>query len=105
MSKLRVHSFGMSLDGYGAGPGMLPTVGREAKFIGRIGAELDVELHSQNIRCTMISPGAIARTVGEQFGRIDQKELARVYENGHPGQRDRESDRLRNRATSRGGSR
>ena len=39
------------------------------------------------------------------LGRSDQKEFARVHENGHPGQRDRESDRLRNRATGRGGSR
>ena len=45
------------------------------------------------------------RTVGEQLGRSDQKEFARVHENGHPGQRDRESDRLRNRAAGRGGSR
>jgi len=45
------------------------------------------------------------RAVGEQFGRSDQKEFARVHENGHPGQRDRESDRLRNRAAGRGGSR
>jgi len=62
---------------------------------------LRMELHSQNIRCTMVSPGAIATTVREQFGRSDQKEFARVHENGHPGQRDRESDRLRNRATGR----
>jgi NADP-dependent 3-hydroxy acid dehydrogenase YdfG len=40
------------------------------------------------------------RTVGEQLGRSDQKEFARVHENGDPGQRDRESDRLRNRAAS-----
>ena len=44
-------------------------------------------------------------TAGEQLGRSDQKEFARVLENGHPGQRDRESHRLRNRATGRGGSR
>src|SRR6267143_199831 len=37
------------------------------------------------------------RAVGAQFGRSDQKEFARVHENGHPGQRDRQSDCLRNR--------
>jgi NADP-dependent 3-hydroxy acid dehydrogenase YdfG len=67
---------------------------------------LRMELHSQNIRCTMISRGrGCHRTAGEQFGRSDQKESARVHENGHPGQRNRESDRLRNRATGRGRSR
>jgi NADP-dependent 3-hydroxy acid dehydrogenase YdfG len=67
---------------------------------------LRMELHSQNIRCTMISPGGDCDgTVGEQFGRSDQKEFARVHENGHPAQRDRESDCLRNRAAGRGGSR
>ena len=45
------------------------------------------------------------RAGGKQFGRSDQKEFTRVHENGHPGQRDRESDRLRNRAAGRGGSR
>jgi len=45
------------------------------------------------------------RTAGEQFGRSDQEEFAGVHENGHPGQHYRESDRLRNRAAGRSGSR
>jgi len=67
---------------------------------------LRMELHSQNIRCTMISTWRDChRIVGEQLGRSDQKEFARVHENGRPGQHDCESDRLRNRAAGRGGSR
>jgi len=39
---------------------------------------LRMELHSQNIRCTMISPGAIATELAESSsGRSDQKEFAR----------------------------
>jgi hypothetical protein len=37
--------------------------------------------------------------------RSDQEESAGVYENGHPGQRDCESDRIRDRAARGGGSR
>jgi len=48
--------------------------------------------------------GAIRhRTLGEQFGRSDQKDL-REFMKMPSGQRDRESDRLRNRAAGRGAS-
>ena len=47
---------------------------------------LRMELHTQNIRCTMISPGAVATELpGEQLGGSDQKEFARVLQNGHSG--------------------
>ena len=47
---------------------------------------LRIELHSQNIRCTMVSPGAVAYgTSGKQFGGSDQKEFARVLQNGYSG--------------------
>jgi len=45
---------------------------------------LRMELHSQNIRCTMISPGAIATELSESSSDERQKEFARVHENGHP---------------------
>jgi len=67
---------------------------------------LRMELHSQNIRCTMISPGAIATELSESSSdEATRKNLREFMKNGHPSQRDRESDRLRNRATGRGGSR
>ena len=81
------------------------TVYCATKSAGRALTEgLRMELHSQNIRCTMISPGAVATELaGEQFGRGNQKEFARVHENGHSCQLDRARDRLRHRATGRGG--
>jgi NADP-dependent 3-hydroxy acid dehydrogenase YdfG len=67
---------------------------------------LRMELHSKNITLhDDLTWRGCHRTAREQLGRSDQKESARVHENGHPGQRDRESDRLRNRAAGRGGSR
>ena len=61
------------------------TVYCATKAAGRALTEgLRMELHSQNIRCTMISPGAVATELaGEQLGRGNQKESARVHENGH----------------------
>src|SRR5437870_7687275 len=41
--------------------GMLPTVGREAKFIGRIGAELDVETGRKAAYLAAINALAVAR--------------------------------------------
>src|SRR5437667_7315708 len=41
--------------------GMLPTVGREAKFIGRIGAELDVETGRKAAYLAAINAVAVAR--------------------------------------------
>src|SRR3954468_22351104 len=41
--------------------GMLPTVGREAKFIGRVGAELDVEAGSEAARVAALNLLAVVR--------------------------------------------
>jgi len=41
--------------------GMLPTVGREAKFVGRIGAELDVEAGRAAARLAAINALAVTR--------------------------------------------
>src|SRR6476619_8238541 len=41
--------------------GMLPTVGREAKFVGRIGAELQVEAGRAAARLAAINALAVAR--------------------------------------------
>src|SRR5439155_14650084 len=41
--------------------GMLPTVGREAKFIGRIGAELDVQTGRQAAYLATLNALAVAR--------------------------------------------
>jgi enamine deaminase RidA (YjgF/YER057c/UK114 family) len=49
--------------------GMLPTVGREAKFIGRIGAELDVETGRQAAYQAALNALAVAR---EHLGSLDQ---------------------------------
>ena len=73
--------------------GMLPTVGREAKFIGRIGAELDVEAghagrspgSAQRPRCREAAFGIArqsdadrpARRVGGHFGRCPRSAESR----------------------------
>jgi enamine deaminase RidA (YjgF/YER057c/UK114 family) len=49
--------------------GMLPTVGREAKFIGRIGAELDVETGRQAACLAAINAIAVVR---QHLGSLDQ---------------------------------
>src|ERR1700761_654645 len=49
--------------------GMLPTVGREAKFIGRIGAELDVQTGRQAAHLTAINALAVAR---QHLGSLDK---------------------------------
>jgi enamine deaminase RidA (YjgF/YER057c/UK114 family) len=49
--------------------GMLPTVGREAKFIGRIGAELDVEAGRQAARLAALNGLAVAR---QHLGSLDK---------------------------------
>src|SRR4030088_449135 len=41
--------------------GMLPTVGREAKFIGRIGAELDVQTGSKAANLAAVNALAVAQ--------------------------------------------
>src|SRR5256884_9877872 len=49
--------------------GMLPTVGREAKFIGRIGAELDVETGYAAARLAALNMLAVAR---QHLGSLDR---------------------------------
>ena len=49
--------------------GMLPTVGREAKFIGRIGAELDAETGRQAAYIAAINALAVAR---QHLGSLDR---------------------------------
>ena len=49
--------------------GMLPTVGREAKFIGRVGAELDVEAGRAAARLAALNALAVAR---QHLGSLDK---------------------------------
>src|ERR1700737_4516804 len=49
--------------------GMLPTIGREAKFIGRIGAELDVQTGRQAAHLAALNALAVARL---HLGSLDQ---------------------------------
>jgi enamine deaminase RidA (YjgF/YER057c/UK114 family) len=49
--------------------GMLPTVGREAKFIGRLGAELDVEACHEAARLAALNGLALAR---QHLGALDK---------------------------------
>jgi enamine deaminase RidA (YjgF/YER057c/UK114 family) len=49
--------------------GMLPTVGREAKFIGRVGAELDVEAGRKAAHVAALNTLAVAR---QHLGSLDK---------------------------------
>jgi enamine deaminase RidA (YjgF/YER057c/UK114 family) len=49
--------------------GMLPTVGREAKFIGRIGAELDLETGRKAAYLAALNALAVAR---QHLGSLDE---------------------------------
>jgi len=49
--------------------GMLPTAGREAKFIGRLGAELDVEACHKAARLAALNTLAVAR---QHLGSLDK---------------------------------
>jgi enamine deaminase RidA (YjgF/YER057c/UK114 family) len=49
--------------------GMLPTEGREAKFVGRVGAELDVEAGRQAAHLAALNGLAVAR---EYLGSLDK---------------------------------
>src|ERR1700722_1975101 len=49
--------------------GMLPTEGRAAKFIGRIGAELDVEAGKKAARLAALNALAVAR---QHLGSLDK---------------------------------
>ena len=56
--------------------GMLPTEGREAKFIGRVGAELDVEAGHAAARLAALNGLAVAR---EHLGSLDKvKRIVRL---------------------------
>jgi enamine deaminase RidA (YjgF/YER057c/UK114 family) len=56
--------------------GMLPTVGREAKFIGRIGAELEVEAGRAAARLAALNGLAVAK---QHLGSLDQvKRIVRL---------------------------
>jgi enamine deaminase RidA (YjgF/YER057c/UK114 family) len=56
--------------------GMLPTVGREAKFIGRVGAELDVEAGRAAARVAALNALAVAR---QHLGSLDKvKRIVRL---------------------------
>jgi enamine deaminase RidA (YjgF/YER057c/UK114 family) len=50
--------------------GMLPTVGREAKFIGRLGAELDVEACHKAARLAALNALAVARQHLESLDKV-----------------------------------
>jgi enamine deaminase RidA (YjgF/YER057c/UK114 family) len=55
---------------------MLPTVGREAKFIGRIGAELDVEAGRAAARLAALNGFAVAK---QHLGTLDKvKRIVRL---------------------------
>src|ERR1700729_3958249 len=49
--------------------GMLPTEGREAKFVGRVGAELDVETGRKAAHLAALNALAVAR---EHLGSLDK---------------------------------
>lgn len=49
--------------------GMLPIEGGQAKFIGRVGAELDVELGRQAAHCAALNALAVAR---QHLGSLDR---------------------------------
>ncbi len=56
--------------------GMLPTVGREAKFIGRVGAELDVEAGRAAARLAALNALAVTR---QHLGSLDKvKRIVRL---------------------------
>src|SRR3954469_22518798 len=49
--------------------GMLPTIGREAKYVGRIGAELDVQTGRQAAYLAALNGLAVAR---QHLGSLDK---------------------------------
>ena len=55
--------------------GMLPTVGREAKFIGRLGAELDVEACHKAARLAVLNTLAVAR---QHLASLEQSKADRA---------------------------
>src|SRR5580698_10877691 len=56
--------------------GMLPTQGRVAKFVGRVGAELDVEAGRNAARLTAMNALAVAR---QHLGSLDRvKRIVRL---------------------------
>jgi enamine deaminase RidA (YjgF/YER057c/UK114 family) len=75
------HPFGTYVEAVQTGnllflSGMLPTEGREAKFIGRVGAELDVETGRLAARLAALNSLAVAR---EFLGSLDRvKRIVRL---------------------------
>ena len=59
--------------------GMLPTEGRGAKFVGRVGAELDVEAGRQAAHLAALNVLAVAR---RHLGSLDK--VARIVRLGAP---------------------
>ena len=57
--------------------GMLPTEGRSAKFIGRVGAELDIEVARQAAQLAALNALAVAR---QHLGSLDR--VARIVRLG-----------------------
>jgi NAD(P)-dependent dehydrogenase (short-subunit alcohol dehydrogenase family) len=83
------------------------TVYSATKFAVRAVTEgLRMEHRADNIRCTMISPGAVATELPESSSEeATRKNLHELYKNGYSGRLDRARDRLRHGATGRGGNR
>src|SRR5258708_14412728 len=62
--------------------GMLPTEGREAKFIGRLGAGVDVETGRKAAHLAALNVLAVARW---HLGSLDKvKRIATLRASGHP---------------------
>jgi len=49
---------------------MLPTVGREPKFIGRIGAELDVKMGHMAAYLAAVNALAVARSIWDRWTKL-----------------------------------
>ncbi len=70
--------------------GMLPTEGRRAKFIGRVGAEFDVEAGNKAARVAALNGLAAAR---KHLGSLDRvKRIVRLGFSGDFGRRPRSSE-------------
>ena len=82
------------------------TVYSATKFAVRAVTEgLRMEHKADNIRCTIISPGAVATELPESSSEeATRKNLREFYKMAIPAELDRARDRLRHRATSRGGN-
>jgi len=80
------------------------TVYSATKFAVRAITEgLRMEHKADNIRCTIISPGAVATELLEGSSEEETRKDLRVLQNSGSGRLSRSCHRLRHRATSRGG--